>query len=43
MRIARDTPVLPLVQPFATIDVGRVGVEVSYTFVIVSVATSVRF
>lgn len=43
MRIARDTPVLPLVQPFATIDIGHVGVEVSYTFVIVSIATSYRF
>ena len=43
MRIARDTPVLPLVQPFATIDVGHLGVEISYTFVIVSIATSIRF
>ena len=43
MRIARDTPVLPLVQPFATIDIGHVGVEVSYTFVIISVATAIRF
>jgi hypothetical protein len=43
MRIARDTPVLPLVQPFASVDVGHVGVEISYTFVIVSIATSYRF
>ena len=43
MRIARDTPVLPLLQPFATIDIGHVGVEVSYTFVIISVATAIRF
>lgn len=43
MALARKTPVLPLVQPFVTLDVYRVGVEVSYTFVVVSVATSFRF
>jgi hypothetical protein len=43
MRIARKTPVLPLVQPFASIDVQHVGLEVSYTFVVVSVAVSYRF
>jgi hypothetical protein len=43
MRLARDTPVLPLVQPFASIDIAHVGLEVSYTFVIVSVAMSYRF
>ena len=43
MRVARKTPVLPLVQPFAMLDVHRVGIEVSCTFVIVSVATSFRF
>jgi hypothetical protein len=43
MRIARKTPVLPLVQPFAMIDIHRVGIEVSCTFVVVSVATSFRF
>ena len=43
MPLARKTPVLPLVQPFVTLDIYRVGVEVSYTFVVVSVATSFRF
>lgn len=43
MRIARKTPVLPLVQPFASIDVQRVGFEVSYTIVVVSIAVSYRF
>jgi hypothetical protein len=43
MAIARDTPVLPFVQPFVTLEVHRLGFEVQYTFVIVSVAASVRF
>jgi hypothetical protein len=43
MRLARDTPVLPLFQAWGNVDVGRVGIEVSYTFVVVSVTTSFRF
>ena len=43
MRLARKTPVLPLVQPFVTIDVQHLGVEVSYSFVVVSAALSFRF
>jgi hypothetical protein len=43
MRLARETPVLPLVQPFALIESQHVGVEVSYTFVVVSLAVSYRF
>ena len=43
MRIARDIPVLPLFQAWGNVDVGRVGLEVSYTFVVVSVTTSYRF
>ena len=43
MQIARDTPVLPFAQPFVTVDLYHVGVEVSYTFVVVSVAASYRF
>lgn len=43
LRIARDTPVMPLIQPFVTIDVERIGFEVSYTFVVVSVAVSYGF
>lgn len=40
---ARHTPVLPLAQPFVSLDVTRVGFEVSYTIVVVSVAASYRF
>ena len=43
MRIARKTPVLPLVQPVVTVDVWHIGVEVSYTFVVLSTALSYRF
>ena len=43
MPIARDTPVLPFIQPFVTVDVQHIGVEVSYTFVVMSVAASYRF
>ena len=43
MRIARDTPVLPFIQPFVSLDVQHIGVEISYTFVVVSVVTSYRF
>lgn len=43
MRIARKTPVLPLAQPFVSLDISHIGVEVSYTFVVVSVAASYRF
>jgi hypothetical protein len=43
MRIARQTPVLPMVQAFGLLDVGRTGVELSYTLVVVSVAMSYRF
>jgi hypothetical protein len=42
MRIARDSPVLPLISAYGNVDVGRVGVEVSYTIVVVSVAMSYR-
>ena len=43
MRIARDTPVLPFIQPFVSLDVQHLSLEISYTFVVVSVATSYRF
>jgi hypothetical protein len=43
MRLARKTPVLPLVQPFVTIDVQHIGFEVSYSFVVVSAALSYLF
>jgi len=43
MPLARETPVLPLAQPFALVEIKHVGIEVSYTFVVISVATSYRF
>ena len=43
MRLARKTPVLPLVQPFVSVDVTRVGLEVKYTFVVASAVVSYRF
>jgi hypothetical protein len=43
MELARKTPVMPLVHPYVLIDVRRVGIEVSYTFVVASVALSYRF
>jgi hypothetical protein len=43
MRIARKTPVLPLIQPFVSFDIEHVGFEVSYSFVVVSAALSYRF
>jgi hypothetical protein len=43
MRIAEKTPVLPLIQPFVEVDVVHVGFELSYTVVVLSVATSYRF
>jgi hypothetical protein len=41
--LAAKTPVLPFVQPFVCVDVDRVGVELSYTFVVLSIATSYKF
>lgn len=43
MAIARKTPVLPLIQPFGVLDVGPVGFDVSFTFVVASVALSYKF
>jgi hypothetical protein len=43
MEIARNMPVLPLISAYGNVDVQRIGIEVSYTFVVVSVATSYRF
>lgn len=42
-KLARDTPVLPLAQPFVMVEVRRLGFEVSYTIVVVSAALSYRF
>jgi hypothetical protein len=43
MRLARKTPVLPLVQPFFMLEVEHVGFELQYTWVVMSVAVSYRF
>ena len=43
MRLARSTPVLPLIQPFTVVEVQHVGFELSYTWVVMSVAVSYRF
>lgn len=43
LRMARNSPVMPLIQGFMNVDVKRTGVEISYTFVVVSVAMSYRF
>jgi hypothetical protein len=43
MRIARDVPVLPMAQVFVNLDYHRVGVEVSYTILVTSLAMSYRF
>jgi len=42
-KLARKTPVLPLAQPFAMIEIGHLGAEVSYTIVVISAALSYRF
>jgi hypothetical protein len=43
MKIARETPVLPIVSAFGMVEYQRIGIEVSYTFVIVSAAVTYRF
>lgn len=43
VELAKKTPVLPLVQPFLLLDVLHVGIEVQYTFIVVSTAVSYRF
>lgn len=43
MKLAGKTPVMPLVSAYSIAEVGRVGIEVSWTMVVVSVATCLRF
>lgn len=43
VKLARRTPVLPLAQPYFLLDVSHVGIEVQYTFIVVSTALSYRF
>lgn len=42
-KIAKDTPVLPLIQAFGQVEVGRLGIEADWTWVVASVTFSVRF
>ena len=41
-RLAGETPVLPLIQPLITLDTNRLGLELSYVWVIASVGLNVR-
>jgi len=43
MRLAGKTPIMPLVQPFGTVEAGHIGLDVSYTFVVLSAAVSYGF
>ena len=43
MRFARNTPVLPIGTIYGIVEHRRVGVEMSYTFVVVSAALTYRF
>jgi hypothetical protein len=43
MKLAEKTPILPYVQPVAAVNYHRLGVEVSYTFVVVSLMTTYQF
>ena len=42
IRLAGKTPVLPLLQPLITLDVTRVGLELSYSGVVASAGLNVR-
>lgn len=43
MKIANKTPVLPIASVFGLVEYQRTGIEVSYTFVILSAAMTFRF
>lgn len=43
IKLAGDLAVLPMAQAYALFEVGRIGAEVSYTYVVVSVTGSIRF
>jgi hypothetical protein len=42
-KIAKDTPVLPLIQAYGRVDIGRLGIEADWTWVVASVTFSVRY
>jgi len=41
--LADKSPILPMVQVYGLVELGRLGAEVSYTYVVVSVTGSIRF
>jgi hypothetical protein len=43
IKLAHKTPILPMVQAFGLVELGRLGAEVSFTYVVVSVTGSIRF
>ena len=43
IKLAHETPILPMVQVYGLFEIGRLGAEVSYTYVVVSVMGSIRF
>jgi hypothetical protein len=43
IKLASEAPVLPMVQAYGLFEIGRLGAEVSYTYVVVSVVGSIRF
>lgn len=43
IKLAKDWPVLPMAQAYGRLEIGRVGAEVSWTYVVVSVTGSIRF
>jgi hypothetical protein len=43
LKLAKDSPVLPMAQAYGLLEVGHVGAEFSWTYVVVSVTGSIRF
>lgn len=43
IKLAHKMPILPMVQAYGLVEIGRVGAEVSFTYVVVSVTGSIRF
>lgn len=43
LAFAKDTPIIPMASVYSLVELKRVGVEVSWTFVVASAAISVRF
>jgi len=43
IKLAHEAPILPMVQAYGRFEIGRLGAEVSYTYVVVSVTGSIKF